>query len=211
VPKKPKNEKEKLDELDELEGGEGEELEGEEESEKETSEEELEDVVLIESPSLEEDEVSMGSPVSAAPLVPKTLPPLEGENVHFIRVTASPLLAPGAIGPYSQAMRVGKLLSTVPQLPIDPKSGKLVQGSFKDRVRQIMKNIAVVCELPGSNLSKVVKLSISLLTFDNNNFDAVNEVMREFFNEPYPARATVIVLELPKGADVSIEAMFLIP
>jgi 2-iminobutanoate/2-iminopropanoate deaminase len=203
VPKKPKNAKEDLDELETESGQEGEEIE---ETEDELEDEE--EVVLVDPVSLEaEDDL----PVIAAPAAPKVLPPLEGEGVYFVRVTASPLLAPGAIGPYSQAMRTGKLLTTVPQLPADPKSGKLVSGSFKDRVRQIMKNIAGICTLAGSDMTKVVKLSIAVSTFENNTFDAVNEVMREFFNEPYPARATVISSELPKGTDITIEAMFLLP
>jgi 2-iminobutanoate/2-iminopropanoate deaminase len=136
--------------------------------------------------------------------------PLVGEGEFFVRVTTAPVLAPGAIGPYSQAMRAGKLLNLNRQLPIDSKTGKLVQGQFKDRVRQVLKNLSNICEMTDSTLSRVVKLNISLLSFDNNNFDAVNEVIKEFFNEPYPARSTIIVSELPKGADIAIDAMLVL-
>jgi|LakMenEpi03Aug12_release.lakeMendotaPanAssembly.Ray.scaffolds.fasta_scaffold804038_1 2-iminobutanoate/2-iminopropanoate deaminase len=136
--------------------------------------------------------------------------PLVGEGEFFVRVTTSPILAPGAIGPYSQAMRAGKLLNLNRQLPIDSKTGKLVSGQFKDRVRQVMKNLSTICEMTDSKLSRVVKLNISLLSFDNDNFEAVNEVMKEFFHEPYPARSTTIVPDLPKGADIGIDALLVL-
>jgi 2-iminobutanoate/2-iminopropanoate deaminase len=149
------------------------------------------------------DEEVVESVVPAPPVV-LVIP---GEGIHFTKVTASPLLAPGAIGPYSQAMKAGRLLNLTPQIPVDPKTGKLTQGSFKDRVRQVMKNVTTVCETIDGDMNRIVKLTVSLLTFDNNNFDVLNEVIKEFFKEPYPARATLIVPELPKGVDISIEAM----
>ena len=135
---------------------------------------------------------------------------MPGEGELFVKITTAPILAPGAIGPYSQAMRAGKLLSLSAQIPLDPKTGKLVQGTFKDRIRQVMKNLSGICEAAGSDMSRIVKLNISLLSFDNNNFDVVNEVIREFFSEPYPARSTVAVVELPKGADICIDAMLVL-
>ncbi len=137
--------------------------------------------------------------------------PAPQESELFTKVTTAPLLAPGVIGPYSQAMRAGKLLSLSMQIPVDPKNGKMLQGSFKDRVRQVLKNVSGICQAAGSDMSRVVKLNISLLSFDNNNFEVVNEVMREFFKEPYPARSTVAVVELPKGADIAIDAMLVLP
>jgi len=113
--------------------------------------------------------------------------------------------APGAVGPYSQAIRVGDLVFTAGQLAFDPATGKLVEGAIEEHTRQVLRNIAAVLEAAGSSLDKVVKTTVFLK--DMGDFRAMNEVYGEFFpNEP-PARSTVEVANLALGALVEIDAI----
>ena len=116
--------------------------------------------------------------------------------------------APQAIGPYSQAVKAGNLIFISGQVPLNPKTGDLVTESIEDQARQVLDNVKSICEAAGQSLDDIVKISIFLT--DLNNFAVVNDVMTEYFSEPYPARATVEVSGLPLGVNVDIEAIVLI-
>jgi 2-iminobutanoate/2-iminopropanoate deaminase len=113
--------------------------------------------------------------------------------------------APQAIGPYSQAIRAGGLLFCSGQIPLDPKTGALVEGDAAVQTRQVMKNLRAVLEAAGSGLDRVLKTTIFLV--DLGDFARVNEVYASFLEPPFPARATVQVAALPKGSKVEIEAI----
>ncbi len=113
--------------------------------------------------------------------------------------------APAAIGTYSQAIRTGDLLFLSGQIPLDPVTMSVVDGDFKARARQVFENLAAVAGAAGATLDQAVKLTIFLT--DLGNFATVNEVMAEYFTEPYPARAAVGVASLPKGVDVEADAI----
>jgi reactive intermediate/imine deaminase len=112
--------------------------------------------------------------------------------------------APQAIGPYSQAVRAGELVFISGQIPLDPVTMELVDGDFRRQVEQVMTNIEAVASAAGGTLCQLVKLNVYLT--DLAKFEVVNEVLDEFFLEPYPARAAVEVSALPKGAQVEMEA-----
>ena len=116
--------------------------------------------------------------------------------------------APQAIGPYSQAVKAGNLMFISGQIPLDPKTGDLVSQSIEDQAKQVLENVKSICEAAGCSLNDIVKISIFLT--DLSNFAVVNDMMKEYFSEPYPARATVEVSGLPLGVNVEIEAIVLI-
>ena len=113
--------------------------------------------------------------------------------------------APAAIGTYSQAVRAGDLVFLSGQIPLEPKSMKLVEGAFEDRVRRVFDNLRAVCKEAGGDFDRVARVTVYLT--DLGNFAKVNEVMASYFNEPYPARAAVGVASLPRGTDVEIDAI----
>ena len=113
--------------------------------------------------------------------------------------------APAAIGPYSQAIRLGNLVYTSGQIPIDPATGVLVEGGIKEQTRQSLTNVKAILEEAGISMSQVVKTTVFLA--DMNDFAEMNAVYAEFFTEPYPARSAVAVKSLPKGASVEIEVV----
>ena len=113
--------------------------------------------------------------------------------------------APAAIGPYSQAIRVGNLVYTSGQIPIDPATGVFAEGGIKEHTRQSLLNLKAILEEAGLTMSDVVKTTVFMA--DMNDFAAMNAVYAEFFAEPYPARSAVAVKTLPKGALVEIEAV----
>ncbi len=113
--------------------------------------------------------------------------------------------APAAIGPYSQARIAGGLLFVSGQLPIDPATGEFVSQDAVEQMKQCIRNIAAIAEAAGTSLSKTVKTTI-LLT-ELSGFAAINEAYGAFFEAPYPARATLEVSALPKGAKVEVEAV----
>ena len=113
--------------------------------------------------------------------------------------------APQAIGTYSQAISTGNLTFISGQIPLNPETMKMVEGDFKARAHQVFKNIKAIAEAADGNLDNIVKLTIFLTDLDN--FVAVNEVMAEYFESPYPARAALGVSSLPKGADIEAEAI----
>ena len=116
--------------------------------------------------------------------------------------------APQAIGPYSQAVKAGNLMFISGQIPLNPKTGDLVSDSVEGQAKQVLNNVKSICEAAGYSLDDIVKISIFLT--DLSNFGIVNDVMKEYFSEPYPARATVEVSALPLGVNVEIEAIVLI-
>ena len=113
--------------------------------------------------------------------------------------------APAAIGPYSQAIRVGNLIYTSGQIPIDPATGVFVEGGIKEQTRQSLSNIKAILEEAGISMSNVVKTTVFLA--DMNDFADMNAVYAEFFEEPYPARSAVAVKSLPKGALVELDVV----
>lgn len=113
--------------------------------------------------------------------------------------------APAAIGPYSQAIATHGLVFMSGQIPLDPKTMEIIDGDFQARARQVFTNMQAVATAAGGTLDNVVKLNIYLT--DLGNFATVNEVMAEFFKQPYPARAAIGVASLPKGTDIEAEAV----
>lgn len=114
-------------------------------------------------------------------------------------------LAPKAIGPYSQAIRTGNAVYLSGQIGLDPGSGQLVKGGIEAEARRVFENLKAVAEASGKGLGDVVKLTIYLT--DLAHFTKVNEIMAGYFQEPYPARATVGVASLPRGAQVEVDAV----
>ncbi|MDD9890687.1 MAG: RidA family protein [Gammaproteobacteria bacterium] len=112
--------------------------------------------------------------------------------------------APAAIGPYSQAIKSGSLVFLSGQIPLDPVTMELVGPGIEEQTQQVFKNLSAVAAAAGGSLNDIVKLTIFLS--DLNEFATVNSIMAEHFSEPYPARATIEVSALPKGAIVEIEA-----
>lgn len=113
--------------------------------------------------------------------------------------------APAAIGPYSQAVKLGNLVFVSGQLPIDPESGNLLTGEVTPQVQVIMKNIERILQAAGSSLDRIVKTTIYISDMDH--FPVINEAYQAFFPENPPARACVEVARLPKDADVEIDAI----
>jgi 2-iminobutanoate/2-iminopropanoate deaminase len=113
--------------------------------------------------------------------------------------------APEAIGPYVHAVRAGDLLFCSGQIPLDPRSGELVGGSVGDQAGRCLENLAAVCQAAGASLGDAVRVTIYLTNMAQ--FGAVNEVYGSFFESSPPARVTVGVAALPKGAQVEMEAV----
>lgn len=113
--------------------------------------------------------------------------------------------APEAIGPYSQAVKVGNMVFTSGQIPIYPKTGEMVSGSIEEETEQVLENLKAVLEAAGTGLEGVVKTTLYIK--DMNNFAAVNGVYSKYFKAPFPARSCVEVARLPKDAGIEIEAV----
>ncbi len=124
------------------------------------------------------------------------------------RAVISTPAAPEAIGPYSQAIKVGNTVWLSGQIPLIPGSMELVTGDITDQATQVFKNLAAVAEAAGASMNSAVKINISLTNLEH--FGAVNEVMAGFLQEPYPARACVQVAALPRGVDIEVEAILAI-
>jgi len=112
--------------------------------------------------------------------------------------------APAAIGPYSQAVRAGDTVYLSGQIPLDPKSMQIVEG-FESQVKRVFDNLRAVCRAAGGDFDRVVRVTIYLV--DLAQFPKVNEIMATYFREPFPARVTVGVSSLPRGAQVEIDAI----
>ena len=113
--------------------------------------------------------------------------------------------APAAIGTYSQAVRVGDTIWISGQIPLDPKTKELVTGDMEAQVRQVFKNLQAIVVAAGTRLDDVVKVTVFLT--DLKHFALVNQVMSEYFREPYPARAALGVASLPRGAAIEVECI----
>jgi reactive intermediate/imine deaminase len=116
--------------------------------------------------------------------------------------------APKAIGPYSQAVRAGNTVYLSGQIPLNPATGELVTGDITVQTQRVFENLRAVCEAAGGSLAQLVRVGIYLT--DLKNFTAVNAVMAEFCKEPYPARSTIEVSGLPRGAEVEIDAVLVL-
>ncbi len=116
--------------------------------------------------------------------------------------------APAAIGPYSQAVRSGQTVFLSGQIPLDPATGALVHGDISTQAQRAFDNLKAVCEAAGGSLESVVR--IGLYVTDLGDFAAVNAVMAACFSAPYPARSTIQVSALPKGAAVEVDAVMVI-
>jgi len=126
----------------------------------------------------------------------------------FVKETISTKNAPGAIGPYSQAVKAGNLVFCSGQIPLDPQTGKFVSEEVAEQTRQVLKNLSAVLEAAGTNLNNVVKTTVFLA--DMNDFTAMNEIYAEFFSDNKPARATVQAARLPRDARVEIDCIALV-
>ena len=117
--------------------------------------------------------------------------------------------APDAVGPYSHAVRSGGVLYCSGQVPLDPETGKLVEGSVGDQTRRCLENLRLVCRAAGAELSDAVRLGIYVT--DMSTFGEVNEAYGSFFGDGPPARSTIGVTALPLGAAVEIDAIVALP
>ncbi len=113
--------------------------------------------------------------------------------------------APAAIGTYSQAVKVGQTTYLSGQIPLIPESMALVEGNIEAEVRQAFTNLKAVCEAAGGSLNHLAKVNVFLT--DLTHFPVVNQVMEEFFEAPFPARAAIGVADLPKGARVEVDGI----
>ncbi len=113
--------------------------------------------------------------------------------------------APQAIGPYSQAVAAGGAVWLSGQIPIDPATGELATGGFESQARRVFENLKAVAVAAGGGLGDAVRITIYLT--DLGRFPVVNQIMAEYFSEPYPARVTIGVAALPKGAEIEIDAV----
>ena len=116
--------------------------------------------------------------------------------------------APGAIGPYSQAVVAGGFVYCSGQIPLDPATGQFVEGGVREQTRQVLQNLSKVLEAAGSSLGRVVKTTVFLA--DMNDFAAMNETYAKFVKAPFPARSTVQVARLPRDARIEIDAIAVI-
>lgn len=113
--------------------------------------------------------------------------------------------APKAIGPYSQAVRSGNTLYLSGQTPLDPATGEMVPGGIEEQATRVFENLKAVLAAAGASFDDVVRVAIYMT--DLGNFGAVNEVMKKYFSEPYPARSTIGVAALPRGAAVEVDVI----
>jgi reactive intermediate/imine deaminase len=116
--------------------------------------------------------------------------------------------APAAIGPYSQAVRSGATVYLSGQIPLDPASGQLVDGDISVQARRAFDNLKAVCEAAGGSLDDVVRIGLYLV--DLGQFAQINAVMADYFTAPYPARSTVEVSGLPRGAVFEVDAVMVL-
>ena len=123
------------------------------------------------------------------------------EPIHTARV-------PAAIGPYSQAVRAGSTVYLSGQIPLNPATMELAKGDIRAQTRQVFDNLVAVSEAAGGSLANAVRLTIYLT--DLANFPVVNEIMAEYCKEPYPARVTIGVAQLPRGAAVEIDGILVL-
>ena len=127
------------------------------------------------------------------------------EYVMEKKIILSSEKVPAAIGPYSPAVKIGKLMFISGQLPVNPENGNLIKGDIKEQTVQILKNLSALLDLYSLTLKNVVKTTVFLK--DMNNFSEFNKAYAQYFNEEFPARSCVEVARLPKDAEIEIEAI----
>ncbi len=125
-----------------------------------------------------------------------------------MKETISTEKAPGAIGPYSQAVKAGNMVFCSGQIPIDPTTGEFVSNNVAEQTHQVLTNLSAVLEAAGTSLNNVVKTTVFLA--DMNDFTAMNEIYAEFFSDNKPARATMQAARLPRDARVEIDCIAII-
>lgn len=113
--------------------------------------------------------------------------------------------APAAIGAYSQAVQVGNMIYVSGQIPLLPETGEMISKDFNEQAKQVFANLSAIAEVAGTDLNRAVKLTVYLT--DLNDFPALNDIMADAMQEPFPARAAVQVAALPKGAQIEIDAL----
>ena len=116
--------------------------------------------------------------------------------------------APAAIGPYSQATRANGMVFLSGQIPLDPHSGLIVEGDISEQARQAFANLRAVCQAAGGSFDDIVRVGLYLT--DLSEFAAVNAVMQDVFSAPYPARSTIEVSALPRGAKFEVDAIMVL-
>lgn len=121
------------------------------------------------------------------------------------RTIVSTADAPQAVGTYSQAVKVGKTVYVSGQIPLDPKTGELVQISMEAQIKRVFDNLLAIVRAAGGDFSHVTKLNVFLT--DLSHFALLNQVMATYFKQPYPARAAIQVAALPKGAPVEMDCV----
>lgn len=124
------------------------------------------------------------------------------------RQTIATTQAPATIGPYSQAVRASDTVYFSGQIPLDPATGNLVDGDIAAQTRRVFDNLVAVAQAAGGSLAQIVRVGIYVT--DLANFAVVNAVMAEYFQQPYPARSTIEVSALPKGAQVEVDAIMVL-
>jgi reactive intermediate/imine deaminase len=134
--------------------------------------------------------------------------PFPPYGVAMSRQTIHSAQAPAAIGPYSQAVRCGDTVYLSGQIPLDPATMVLIDGDIEAQARRVFDNLRAVCEAAGGSLGQVARIGIYLT--DLGNFGAVNAVMQEYFQVPFPARSTIGVASLPRGAQVEVDAILVL-
>ncbi|MDP4537848.1 RidA family protein [Alkalimonas collagenimarina] len=117
--------------------------------------------------------------------------------------------APAAIGTYSQAVKIGTTVYLSGQIPLVPDTMQIISDDFSEQASQVFKNLQAVCDAAGGSLNDMVKVNIFLT--DLSKFAMVNEVMSQYFQEPYPARAAIEVSALPRGAQIEIDGVMEVP
>jgi reactive intermediate/imine deaminase len=127
------------------------------------------------------------------------------QGVLLMKKAIQTLEAPSPIGNYSQAIKVGQVIYFSGQIPLDPFSGELVKGDMAAQIKRIFENLKAIAKAENADLNHIVKLTVYLL--DLSHMNLINEAIQHYFTPPYPARTSIAVKALPKGAEVEIEAV----
>jgi 2-iminobutanoate/2-iminopropanoate deaminase len=137
----------------------------------------------------------------------KTIPPIDSHKLQFMahKQIIKPAKSPPAVGPYNHAIRAGDLLFCAGQIPIDPATGDLVSGDIKVQTQRVLENVKAILEDQKLTFGNVVKSTVFLTNL--SDFSGMNEIYAKYFTSDFPARSTIQVAALPKGANVEIEVV----